>query len=91
MEARATAVPTAPVVDAEDEIVVETVEREARPRRGSARPADRARGRARGVVARPAALSREEEYRYIRGDLNRLLVTAGALLVLMMVLLVVVE
>jgi hypothetical protein len=89
MEARATAVPIAPVADDEDEIVVETVERE--PRRGSARPADRARGRARPVVARPAALSREEEYRYIRGDLNRLLVTAGALFVLMMVLLVVVE
>jgi len=36
-------------------------------------------------------ISREQEYRYIRKDLQRLLVTAGVLLVVMIVLLVVLE
>ena len=43
------------------------------------------------AVARPVAISRDEEYRYIRSDLKRLLVTAGSLLVLMIVLLVLIE
>jgi hypothetical protein len=41
------------------------------------------------VAARVPQLSREEEYRYIRSDMNRLLVTAGSLLALMIVLLLV--
>lgn len=49
---------------------------------------NRAPGR---VVARPVALPRVEEYRYIRDDLRRLLFTAGSLLVLMLVLLVAIE
>ena len=56
----------------------------------AARVRDTPRGRGR-VVARPVAISREEEYAYIRADLNRLLVTAGALLVLMIALLFLVE
>ena len=52
------------------------------------RPSTRARNRA---VARPLALTRSEEYRYIRADLQRLLVTAGALLVIMVVLLYIFE
>ena len=43
------------------------------------------------AAARPFALSRSEEYRYIRADLRRLLITAGSLLALMLVLLVVVD
>ena len=61
------------------------------------RPADRlsaaerpVRGRTR-VVTRPVTLTREEEYRAIRSDLNRLLVTAGSLLAVMLLLLVVIE
>ena len=42
-------------------------------------------------VARPIALNRADEYRFIRADLNRLLVTASALLLVMLALLVVVE
>ena len=56
----------------------------------AARARDTPRGRGR-VVARPVAISREEEYAYIRADLNRLLVTAGALLVLMIALLFLIE
>ena len=40
-------------------------------------------------MARPIVLSREEEYRYIRSDLRRLVFTAGSLLAVMIVLLVV--
>ena len=43
------------------------------------------------AVARPVVLTREEEYHYIRGDLHRLLITAGALLLLMLVLLLIVR
>jgi len=57
-------------------------------------PANRVRGtsqpRAR-AAARPVVLTREQEYRYIRADLNRLLVTAGSLLVVMIVLLFLIE
>jgi hypothetical protein len=42
-------------------------------------------------VARIVPLSRAEEYRYIRSDLRRLLITAGSLLAVMLVLLVVIE
>ncbi len=41
------------------------------------------------ATARPMVLSREQEYRYIRKDLQRLLVTAGVLLVIMIALLLV--
>jgi len=36
-------------------------------------------------------LSRDEEYRYIRSDLRRLVITAGSLLAVMLGLLVIVE
>lgn len=42
-------------------------------------------------VERPTALTRAEEYRYIRSDLRRLLVTAGVLLLVMLLLLLVIE
>lgn len=42
-------------------------------------------------TARPAALSRAEEYRFIRSDLRRLLITAGTLGVLMLALLLVLD
>ena len=40
-------------------------------------------------VARPVALTRDEEYQFIRVDLRRLLVAGGSLLVAMIALLVV--
>lgn len=40
---------------------------------------------------RPAHLTRAQEYAYIRSDFRRLLITAGTLLAVMMVILVVVE
>lgn len=43
------------------------------------------------MTARPFVISREQEYRYIRKDLQRLLITAAALLVVMIVLLVILE
>jgi len=43
------------------------------------------------VVAKPVVLSREQEYRFIRSDLNRLLITAGTLLIAMILLLYIVE
>ena len=87
MEVRAAATrvaePVAP--PAADAAPVTTTEpRTTRPRAASGRTTAR-------VVARPVAISRDEEYRYIRSDLNRLLVTAGSLLVLMIVLLVLIE
>jgi|SRR6266508_27362 len=45
----------------------------------------------RRATARPVALSKTQEYRFIRLDLRRLGMTAGALFVLMIVLLVVVD
>ncbi len=51
----------------------------------------RSRSTAARVTARPMVISREQEYRYIRKDLQRLLITAGALLVVMIVLLLVLE
>jgi hypothetical protein len=89
MEARAVAPPPAPVAEAEDVVVVDATER-AVVRRAPSRTRERERGRQR-PVARPVALTRDEEYRYIRDDLYRLLITAGALVVVMLVLLVVVE
>ena len=60
--------------------------------RRTSRPRDRSQRRTQTrAVARPIALTREEEYRFIRSDLNRLLVTAGALLAFMLVLLVMIE
>ena len=47
-------------------------------------------GRAKAVV-RPAVLSRAEEYRHIRADLRRLLITAGSLLAVMVILLIILE
>jgi hypothetical protein len=43
------------------------------------------------VVARSVVLSKEAEMRYQRNDLRRLLYTAGALFVVMIVLLIVLE
>ena len=46
-------------------------------------------GRRSRPVARPIALSREDEYRYIRSDLNRLALTARGLLAMMILLLII--
>lgn len=46
-----------------------------------------ARLAARSRAARAVTLSRDQEYAYIEGDLRRLLVISGFLLVLMLVLL----
>lgn len=42
-------------------------------------------------TSRVVPLSRDEEYRYIRSDLRRLVITAGSLLAVMLGLLVIVE
>jgi hypothetical protein len=47
--------------------------------------------RAAAALAPPIGLTREAEYAYIRADLRRLLITAGGLLALMLVILVIVE
>ncbi len=58
----------------------------------SPRTARTTTGRSGGrVFARPVALSREEEYRFIRSDLRRMVLTAGSLLAVMLVLLVLIE
>lgn len=54
------------------------------PRRSRARTQTR-------PTARPVPLSRAEEYRFIRSDLRRLLITAGTLGVLMLGLLLVLD
>lgn len=51
----------------------------------------RAASMSRRVIARPIVLSKEQEYRFIRSDMRRLVITAGVLFVLMIVLLFVVE
>lgn len=43
------------------------------------------------TIVRPVALTRAEEYQIIRGDMQRLLITAGALFLLMITLLVIIE
>ena len=87
MEARARA---APVEDAVMIDVPEVVESPPEPPVAT-RPAPAgARSRQR-AMARPIVLTREEEYRYIRGDLHRLLITAAALLLLMLALLLVID
>jgi len=50
----------------------------------------RARGRRPllGTAARPLGISRETEYAYIRSDMRRLFVIAGALMALMLILLI---
>jgi len=52
--------------------------------RGTSQPRPRA-------TARPIVLTRDQEYRFIRADMNRLLVTAGSLLLLMIALLFLIE
>lgn len=42
-------------------------------------------------MARPAVLTREQEYQYIRADMRRLIITAGSLLLLMVLLLFLIE
>ena len=77
---------------ADAETAIATAESAADARRttthGSMRGEAVGRTRAR-AVARPVVLTRQEEYHYIRGDLHRLLITAGALLLLMLVLLLI--
>ena len=87
MEARAEATRAARAAARTGDLAAPTHE-EGVPVTARARDTPRGRGR---VVARPVAISREEEYAYIRADLNRLLVTAGALLVLMIALLFLIE
>ena len=43
------------------------------------------------VVARPVGLTRDQEYAAIKGDLVRLLLTFGVLMILMLVLLFIIE
>ena len=45
----------------------------------------------RRVIARPVALTKQQEYAFIRTDLRRLAITAGLLFVMMVVLLFIVE
>ncbi len=58
-------------------------------RRSVAMPAT-TQSRARVTGARPTPLSRAQEYRFIRGDVRRLVLTAGGLLLLMVILLMIV-
>ena len=77
----------APAVTTPDETVAPVADRRPAPAnrvRGSSQPRARA-------AAGPIVLTREQEYQYIRADMNRLLVTAGSLLLLMLVLLFLIE
>lgn len=61
-------------------------------RGGGQRRRDAARPRSGGAAAPVAyAITHEQEYAFIRADLRRLLITAGAVLVLMLVLLFFIE
>jgi hypothetical protein len=51
----------------------------------------RARRRSGQAAAKPALLSRAQEYAYIRSDFRRLLITGGSLLAVMLVLLVIID
>jgi len=59
------------------------------------RPTAASRARPTGTrvraVARPIALTRQQEYRFIRNDMRRMILTASALILLMIALLFVVE
>lgn len=77
---------------AADVVPAAPVERPASPARSRGASASRSGGPTRArAIARPIVLTREEEYRHIRADMNRLLITAGSLFVLMIVLLFVIE
>lgn len=93
MEARMAARPIAeriPVVVV-DSTTVPTANPEVAPEAVGV-PTGRARSRARTRTApRPTGLTRAEEYRFIRSDLRRLLLTAGGLGVVMLALLLVLE
>ena len=88
MEVRASETRTvvAPVVVDDEAATVGTLTR---------RPVSAARARAGAAriraVARPVVVSREQEYRYIRNDMRRMVLTASGLLVLMIALLFLVE
>lgn len=64
--------------------ILETAEPAATRRTGTPRVA-------RKQVARPVLLTRAQEFQYVRADLKRLAITAGALLAVMIVVLFVVE
>jgi hypothetical protein len=57
----------------------------------SVAPVPSVAGSRRRAVARPQLLTREQEYAYIREDMRRLIIIAGALLVLMIVLLFILD
>jgi hypothetical protein len=61
------------------------------PRDGTAKTSRRPTATTKRAVARPMVLTKEQEYRFIRSDLRRLGTTAGALFVVMIVLLFVVD
>lgn len=65
-------------------------EREVDPS-GTAPLSRRAVAATRRVIARPVVLTREQEYRFIRTDLRRLVLTSGVLFVFMIILLFIVE
>lgn len=85
MEARAQAATTA---DATPGPSAATVLRSPSARTATRRSSTRSHGR---PVERPTALTRNQEYRYIRADLRRLLITAAALLAAMLLLLALIE
>lgn len=66
---------------------VEVASVEGLPRRSVAAPRGRTTGARVRAVARPIALTRQEEYRFIRNDMRRMIVTASGLIVLMIALL----
>jgi len=90
MQARSLVEPAANVetIDVEPAFVREPQRRPRSAGRSRSVPSSRTRVPAK---PKPIALTREQEYRFIRSDLNRLLITAGVLLVAMIVLLVVIE
>lgn len=88
MEARTQRILSGPSQGTRNAAAVQETPMAATSRTTGVRSTARARNRA---VARPMPLTRTEEYSYIRADLRRLLVTAGALLVVMIVLLFIFE
>jgi hypothetical protein len=57
----------------------------------AAAPSRRTVASSRRPIARPIALTKEQEYRFIRADMRRLGVSAAALFVFMIALLIVVD
>lgn len=79
-------------VTATPDAVIESPAGKARPEVQTSVAAGRRSARARArTVERPVPLSRADEYRFIRSDLTRLLITASLLGLIMLALLFVLE